>query len=149
MSKTRNILYVLSKVNSELIYGFWVHVLQNHQFRLFFALSIVCGGNLLKNDTTGIHAYCFHNLFAVQDVTFSLISMKYSSHRKLFTNTMYTLYGIWRTRFFARWNVWYTTNWWNLIWAPYAEVIGRSQGPRGLRRKSTAAHLLRLWIQIP
>jgi hypothetical protein len=36
-----------------------------------------------------------------------------------------------------------------IVSADYASSDRRSQWPRGLRRKSTAARLLRLWIRIP
>ena len=35
------------------------------------------------------------------------------------------------------------------IYAEYCEKVCRSQWPRGLRRRSSAARLLRLWVRIP
>ena len=36
-----------------------------------------------------------------------------------------------------------------MYWCLYSFVFSRSQWPRGLRRRSTAARLLRLWVRIP
>ena len=36
-----------------------------------------------------------------------------------------------------------------IVFTPYKCFISRSQWPRGLRRRSAAARLLRLWVRIP